>query len=321
MDIGTQAPRYSVVVPMYRTKWFTAKIILRIQELEERLGAPIELVCVDDGCPEASGIEMEAQLKASGRTGDQVIFLSRNFGSHQACRAGLSVARGRTIAIMAADLQEPTSLVLQMFQELDTGECDVVVGARNGRKDPIGTKITSAIFWSLYRTLIVKNMPRGGVDMFGCTDAVAAQIVALEERNSNLLGLLFWVGYRRKVIRYDRLSRQHGKSGWSFRKRITLMMDSIYAFTDLPIKVLGSIGIAGMVTSLILAGWIIIARLLGSITEIGYTALMVTILASTSVLIFGLSIVGDYVFRTFENSKGRPGFMIRRKATPNLEEE
>lgn len=299
---------------MYRTAWFTDKIIDRLIWLESELGGSIRLVAVDDGCPEQSGIKMERRLRDRGRHEDAVVFLSRNFGSHQACRAGLSLSTDAHTVVMAADLQEPEGLILEMFRELESGELDVIVGARSGRHDPLFSRFTSWLFWALYRKMVVKEIPSGGVDMFGCTGDVCATLSRLNESNSNLIGLLFWSGYRRKVLTYKRVKREQGKSGWTFSKRMKLMYDSLFAFTDMPIRLLGRIGFWGILLSLGFAIVIAGSRLLGYITEIGYAGLMTTVLGSTSILLFALSIVGEYVYRTYENGKGRPGFVIRRIA-------
>lgn len=309
--------RLSLVVPLYKTGVYTQPVIERWQSLQTSLNSEIELVCVDDGCPDGSGKLMEEALAQQGLPG-KVAFLSRNFGSFEAIRAGMSECSGDAIVVMAADLQEPADLTEDMFRELKTGEVDVIVGSRAARKgDPIFSAMFSKMFWWFFRKFVIKNIPKGGVDIFGCTKTVAQSILTLSERNTSLIGLLFWIGYRRKNLEYERQKRSSGKSGWSFSRKLKYMMDSVFAFTDLPIKLLSAIGLVGMVVSVALGLLIFTMRITGQIQTVGYSALMVAILAQTSLMLLALSIVGDYVWRTFENSKRRPGFIVRSVSVLN----
>ncbi|MRR12955.1 glycosyltransferase, partial [bacterium] len=234
------------------------------------------------------------------------VSLSRNFGSFAAIRQGLAVAGGPYFAVMAADLQEPPELALEFFRIMRTDEADVVVGRRVGRSDPFLSALAARTFWAVYRHYIQPEVPAGGVDIFGCTKAVRDNLLRLEESNSTLVGLLFWLGFRRAEVPYERQPRQHGSSGWSTRRKVRYLMDSAFAFTDLPISVLLSVGGAGMFISLVLAVVVLLARLSGAIPVLGYTPLALLILFSLSMTLLALGIVGSYVWRTFENSKGRP---------------
>jgi hypothetical protein len=135
---------------------------------------------------------------------------------------------------------------------------------------------------------------------------VATQLVRLDESHSSLIGLLYWLGFRRIEVPYQRAPRQEGRSGWSLRRKVRYFLDSVYSFTDIPITILTTIGaVGGLVT--ILAGFVVlVARVTGAIDQAGYTPLMLVLLLSTFSLLFGLGVVGSYVWRTYENSKGRP---------------
>jgi len=189
---------------------------------------------------------------------------------------------------------------------LEAGECDIALGRRIGRNDPAVSSFASRAFWWLYRRTVNRDVPSGGVDVFGCTAEVAALISTLGETHTSLIGLLYWIGYRRKYFPYTRQARRHGKSGWTLGRKFHYLMDSIYAFTDLPILALQAIGLIGVVGSTLMGLIVFIAWLLGSIREPGYTPLMVVLLASTSAILLGLGVVGSYVARAYENSKVRP---------------
>jgi hypothetical protein len=183
---------------------------------------------------------------------------------------------------------------------------DLVIGTRESRADPWLSRLSSSVFWSLYRRFIDRNMPSGGVDVFGCNRAFRDRLLTLAESNSSLVGLLFWLGYRRKVIGYARQPRVAGRSAWTLRKKLKYLFDSLFAFSDLPIRLLAFFGAMGLATSIVLSVVVLLARLLGLVSVPGYaaTVLVVTFFAGLNSL--GLGVIGSYVWRTFENTKGRP---------------
>jgi hypothetical protein len=154
--------------------------------------------------------------------------------------------------------------------------------------------------------LINPDIPPGGVDVFGCTREVAAHISTFTETHTSLIGILFWIGYRRRLFPYVRQAREHGTSGWTTVNKIRYLFDSVYAFTDLPILLLQLIGVTGVILSMLVGLLIFVAWLMGGITQPGYTPIMIVILGSTSILLLGLGVVGSYVVRGYENSKRRP---------------
>ena len=299
-------PRYSVVVPVYRNEGTLAALVDRLDQLATRLDGPLEVVFVVDGSPDDSLVMLRDLLRAHRRFSSQLIALSRNFGSFSAIKAGLLEARGDFAAVMAADLQEPESLIEDFFSALADGEHDVAVGVRASRDDPAGGAAASRLFWWTYRKLVQPEIPPGGVDVFACSRDVAGRLARLEESHTSLVGLLYWLGFRRVEVPYVRQARPVGKSAWSLGKRIRYLEDSIYSFTSLPIAAITVLGIVGVVASLSWAVVVIAFWAAGSIDVPGYTPLMLALLFVASSVLFGLGIVGSYVWRTYENSKGRP---------------
>ena len=215
---------------------------------------------------------------------------------------------------MAADLQEPPELIVEFARRLAVGDCDVVIGQRTGRADPLLSRLLSGAFWKFYRALIQPEIPAGGVDVFGCSRAVRDQLVALSESNSSLVGLLFWIGFRRAAVPYVRRERQAGKSAWTFRKKLLYLMDSVFSFTDLPIKLLLRVGALGLLLSIGLSIAVLTASLLGTIPVPGYAATVLTVTFFGALNCFGLGVIGGYVWRTFENTKSRPNFIVASRA-------
>ena len=232
--IGADRVRYSVVVPVYGNEATLPALIERLKLMADGLDAPMEVVFVVDGSPDGSLLVLRKLLPMSGLPA-QLVSHSRNFGSFAAIRTGFAAARGDYVAAMAADLQEPAELVEQFFEHLSSGEYDVAVGVRTGRDDPLTTTMLSKTFWSLYRRWVHPDIPAGGVDIFGCTQEVAARLVGLDESHTSMVGLLYWLGFRRISIPYQRAPRTEGKSGWSFKRKWRYFLDSVFSFTDVPI--------------------------------------------------------------------------------------
>jgi polyisoprenyl-phosphate glycosyltransferase len=299
---------YTVVIPVYKNEATLDALVARLVALDARLEGKLEAVFVVDGSPDRSYLKLQ-ELLAAAPLRAQLIGLSRNFGSFAAIRMGLSVASGPYFTVMAADLQEPVELAETFFATLRDETVDIVVGAREGRDDPTLSKLGSQLFWRLYRALIQPEIPPGGVDVFGCNLRVRDALMKLGESNSTLVGLLFWVGFRRKFVPYRRAPRLVGKSGWSFRRKLRYMVDSAFAFSDLPINLLMAIGLAGVAISILVSLVVLLAWLFNLIEVAGYTPIMLTNLFSLTTLLFALGILGGYIWRTFENTKGRPLFI------------
>jgi glycosyltransferase involved in cell wall biosynthesis len=298
--------RYSVVVPVYGNAETIPALLERLDQLARELDGPMEGVFVVDGSPDGSLVLLRRLLGECGFA-SQLIAHSRNFGSFAAIRTGFAAARGDYVAAMAADLQEPAALVQTFFGYLESGDYDVAVGRRVGRADPRTTMLLSRVFWSLYRRWVHREIPAGGVDIFGCTRQVVGELVRLGESRSSLVGLLYWLGFRRVEVPYTRSERIAGRSGWSIRRKLAYFLDSVFSFTDVPVTILVLIGAIGGLVTVLASIVVIVARVTGTIHQTGYTPLMLVILLSTFALLFGLGIVGSYVWRTYENSKGRPG--------------
>lgn len=305
-------PRYSVVIPVYKNEETIPRLFARLRDIATRW-QELEVVIVVDGSPDGSADAIRREVVGAPFS-VHLVEHSRNFGSFEAIRSGLQVVRGRYIGVMAADLQEPTSLVEEFFTLLESGGWDVAVGTRESREDPGSSRLLSGVYWSLYRRLIQPEMPKGGIDIFGCTQEVAARLVELEESHSSLIGLLLWVGYRRAEVPYARSAREHGKSGWSMRRKIGYFLDSSFSFTNAPITVITLVGLLGTLATVIIAITVMIAWATGAIPVEGYTALMLVSLGGTGAVLTALGVIGSYVRRGFDNSKRRPHAIVARRS-------
>jgi hypothetical protein len=193
-----------------------------------------------------------------------------------------------------------------MDEALQGGEVDVVVGVRESRGDPLLDRLPATLFWHLYRRYIAPEMPPGGVDVFGCNRAFRDTLLTMNESHSSLVAQVFWLGYRRRMLPYVRQAREHGTSAWTLRKKVNYLMDSVFAFTDLPIRLLIRGGLAGATLAGLFGLAIIVGRLGGWVTVPGYAATATLIIFFGALNLLGLGIVGSYAWRAYENSKARP---------------
>lgn len=296
-------PKYSIIIPVYKNEGSINRLVASLEQINPQI-PDMEVVFVVDGSPDQSFNLLKQQL-ASASFSSQLVAHSRNFGSFSAIRTGLNLAKGDFFGVMAADLQEPPELMIEFFTGLNNNDADVIIGTRSSRSDPWLSRLSSSLFWQLYRRWVVKEMPEGGVDIFGCNRLFRDQLLLMKEARSSLIAQIFWLGFRRKIISYSRLTRQEGKSAWTFRKKVDYMLDSIFAFTDYPIRLIIRIGALGSILSIVLAFSVLIAKLAGLIQVPGYAATVLILLVLGAMNLLALGLVGEYAWRAYENTKQR----------------
>ena len=300
---------YSLVIPVYRNRESLPELLEQLRELQSSLPHPLETLFVVDGSPDDSYAWLRSALPEAGLDA-RLILLARNFGSFAAITAGLAEATGQYFAVLAADLQDPPDIAREFFAALESGDVDVVVGTRQARLDPWLSRVAASWFWGLYRRVIEPQIPPGGVDLFGCNRAFRDQLIRLREANTSLVALLFWLGFRRRTIGYVRRARPYGSSAWTLRRKLKYLSDSIFAFSDLPVRLLFYAGIAGFFISAVLGAVVLFGRLTGAIELPGYSATVLVILFFGALNAFGLGVVGAYAWRAYENTKQRPGYLV-----------
>lgn len=302
---------YSLVIPVYKNESGIPALLDALVKLTPPQPGQLEVVFVVDGSPDRCyALLRDALPKLPFRS--QLLLHSRNYGAFAAVRTGLAAAKGDFFAVMAADLQEPPELVVEFYRLLAADEADVAVGTRVARQDPLPSRIASGIFWWAYRKFVIPEMPPGGVDMFGCNKQFRNELLALDETHSSLIGLIFWLGFRRKLVPYERRVRQHGRSAWTLRKKINYLMDSIFSFSDLPIKLLISTGMIGVASAIGFGLLVVAMKLLGNVPVPGYAATVLTVLFFGALNMIGIGIIGAYVWRAYGNTQDRPLAVVMR---------
>jgi len=300
---------YTLIVPIYNNEDSIPALVEQLAKLNEQLERRLEIVFVIDGSPDHSLQRLVDRLPEMPYR-SKIVVLSRNFGAFAAVRAGLARCQGRFFAVMAADLQEPPELILNFFATLERDEADVVIGTRAARQDPFLTRIASNVFWSVYRRTIQPETPPGGIDVFGCNQRFKEELLRLDESHSSLIGLILWLGFRRKCIPYTRIRRTHGRSGWTIKKRFKYLADSAFSFSNAPIRALAWLGVFGVSLSIVLSALVLWGRLTGRIQVPGYAPVILSVTFFGSINLICLGIVGSYVWRGFENTKRRPGAVV-----------
>lgn len=302
---------YSLVIPVYRNEQSLPALLEAVADIDRVVNGDFEAVFVVDGSPDRSYAILREQLPTVPFA-SQLLVLSRNFGSFAAIRSGLAAARGEFFAVMAADLQEPPELALEFFKQLKNDEADIVVGTRDARSDPLFSRLASQLFWRAYRRLVNRDIPPGGVDVFACNRKFLDHLLLLDERNSSLVALLFWLGFRRSIVPYSRRAREHGKSAWTFRRKLTYMLDSIFAFSDLPIRILLLIGMLGLGVAVLFGLVVVVLRIIGSVAVPGYAATIIMVMFFGGLNALGLGIIGAYLWRAYANTQQRPLAVVMR---------
>jgi len=295
----------SLVIPVYKNEGSIPHLLEAIALLNQKLEGELETVFVIDGSPDRCYQLLSAALPEQPFK-SKMILLSRNFGSFMAIRTGLEHGSGDRFAVMAADLQEPPELVLEMNQQLIQHDVDIVFGVREAREDPGLSKLSSTLFWWVYKKFVIPEIPQGGVDMFACNKQARDTLLLLEESHSSLVSQLFWVGFKRGYVTYKRSKREHGKSAWTLRKKVNYLMDSVFSFTDLPIRLLVRFGALGTILASLYGLSVLLLKASGSILVPGYSTTIFLICFFASLNILGIGIVGSYAWRTYENTKKRP---------------
>lgn len=263
-----------------------------------------EIIMVDDGSQDKSW-ETICEL-ANENTNIKPIKLSRNFGSHAAILCGLSHATGDCAIVKAADLQEPTELILKMYQEWKDGN-RVILAVREEREDK---SFFSDLYYQIVRKFAIPSMPEKGFDVFLIDRKVIDVLTNLDEVNSALTCQILWSGFRTKEVFYIRTEREIGTSKWTFSKKIRLVMDTLFSFSTVPISVITGMGFCSSFGAICWAFFVFIGHLRGTITVEGFTTLFIFHLFSFGVIMLTLGILGNYIWRIFDASRNRPVYIV-----------
>lgn len=302
--------KLSIIIPCYFNELnipFTSLELLA-NEINFPLGTEFEYVMVDDGSKDGTFNEL-LKFKNANPAKVKIVKLSGNFGSYNAILAGMSNATGDCNVIISADLQDPISIMPKMY-DYWLGGVKLVIGNRQNRQDPFFSKIFASFFQFLIRKFAIKNLPKGGFDYVLFDKQLKDQVISIDDKNSNSLYLLMWLKYDYVSIPYTRLGRKHGKSKWTFSKKMKLLIDTFVAFSFMPIRAISISGIFLGISALIYALVIMYQKITDNISVEGWSATMLVILFVSSFQMISLGILGEYLYRTLDASRKRPNYII-----------
>lgn len=303
--------KISIVIPVYYNEDNLRPLYEDIKKkVIDVIDYNYEIVMVNDGSKDNSyGVMQELAGKDKNI---KIVSLSRNFGSHAAILCGLAKCTGDCAIVKAADLQEPTELVIEMVERWKAGY-HVVLAVREGREESREQTLFANLYYDITRKAALPNMPKGGFDVYLLDKKVIQVLLALDEKNSALTGQILWSGFRTDKVYYTRLAREIGKSRWTLRKKIRLVADTLFSFSTLPIKVVTIVGTASFLGSLLWAVVEIVCKLMGLIDVSGFTMLFIFNLFSFGVIMLTLGILGEYLWRTFDASRNRPPYIVEEE--------
>lgn len=266
-----------------------------------------EIILVDDGSKDDS-YQMMRNL-AHNDSCLKVIRLSRNFGSHSAILCGLAQCTGDCAIVKAADLQEPTEVVLDMLRLWEDGN-NVVIARREGREEGLGQTFFANFYYWLVRKTSLPTMPKGGFDVYLVDRKVIQVLTLLDETNSALTGQILWSGFKTGEVFYTRKLRAIGKSRWTLRKKIRLVADTLFSFSSLPISAVTITGALSICIAVLWAFVVFLSKISGDIVTDGFTTMFIVQILSFGIIMVTLGILGAYLWRTFDASRGRPPYII-----------
>ena len=303
--------KISVVIPMYCEEEVVdicyKRVVNNLKKLSDKYS--YEIIFINDGSKDST-LEILKKI-ASNDDNVKIISFSRNFGHQAAVTAGIRNVTGDAIIIMDADLQDPPELFEGMIEKWEDGY-EVVYGKRKTREgESIFKLLTARMFYNTLNKLSEIEIPKDTGDFRLVDRKVIDVIASLPEHNKFLRGLFSWVGFNQYAYEYNRVNRVAGKTKYPFKKMFKLATDGILSFSAKPLKIVGAIGIFSVVVSIIILIYSIVSYMfkLNSLTP-GWTSIMCTMTFIGGIILISLWMIGEYIARIYEESLGRPEYII-----------
>ena len=301
----------SIIIPVYYNGTSLPHLHDKLSGVESELhtrAVDLQIIFVDDGSGDDSLdrlLEIQRQHPCT-----TIVKLSRNFGAVQAIKAGLPFVSGQCFTWIAADLQDPPSLIVAMVDEWLHG-AKFVICTRTERDDPAGSRLWAALYYALVRRLVSPDFPRGGFDV-ALFDRQLLPYFQRSGKNIHLGLLAHFLGFKPVVIGYKRQARVHGKSRWTFAKKLKLLVDSLLGFSYLPIRLISLAGLVIAVLSILYGVVVVIGVLVGGREVPGFATLAALIAFLFGLVIIMLGILGEYLWRILDEINHRPESVVER---------
>lgn len=300
---------YSVIVPMYNEEEVIEQTYKRLKEVMDGVAEPYELVFVNDGSRDKCADIVRGIAKRDSHV--RLLDFSRNFGHQIAITAGMDYAAGRAIVVIDADLQDPPSVIPAMIEQWKAGY-DVVYGRRLKRKgETIFKKVTANLFYRTLRSMTIVDIPVDTGDFRLIDRKVADVLRGLKEKNRFVRGLVSWVGFKQTSVEYVREERWAGETKYPLRKMIRFALDAITSFSHKPLKIATYLGFGVSLLSFLYLLVVLYERLFTDRTLPGWSSLIAFNLLFNGIMLVLIGIIGEYIGRIYDESKGRPLYIVR----------
>ena len=303
--------KLSVVIPVYFNAPSLGQLHKALIDLEQgllSLDVALELIFVDDGSQDDSFEKLLEIKNTDNRV--KLIKLTRNFGSMHAIKAGFKFVSGDCFAVLAADLQDPPDLLLEMVKRWLTGS-KFVICERVSREDPLVSRIFSRLYYKMLRLMVMKDFPEGGFDLT-LMDKDMLPYMVNSAKNSYMALLAFWLGYQPDVVPYHRMQREHGKSKWTLTKKFKAFIDVMLGFSVTPIRAISTIGTIVSLVSFCYGFFVIGLALFQGNPVQGFPTIVALITFLLGLIIMMLGIIGEYLWRIFDETNLRPETVIEK---------
>lgn len=301
--------KLSFLIPVYRNEGSIIPTYQKLYDLTKSLQLDYEIIFVNDGSDDNSLAELISLHQNDSNV--KVLSFSRNFGQVPAVIAGCKEVTGDAGICMSADLQEPIELIEEMIEKWKAGN-EIVICHRNEREDSFIANNASLVFYKLMKYVNPK-MPKGGFD-FLLIDKKALEVLnQIDERNRFFQGDILWLGFNTAFIPYTRLKRTIGKSQWTLSKKLKYFLDGLLNTSYLPIRAMSLLGIIFSLFGFIYALVIAYSRVMNNTPFDGWAPIMILILIIGGLIMLMLGIIGEYVWRTYDETRKRPIYIIKDK--------
>ncbi len=299
----------SIVVPVYNEATTIPLFHQRLSAVLAQLPARAEILFVNDGSTDQSAAVLTALQAADSRIG--VLTFTRNFGKEIALSAGLDYAAGDAVIVMDVDLQDPPELIPEMHQHWQAGSAMVYTKRLHRNDETVLKKYSSKLFYKLLGKLTPLVIPTDARDFRLLDRTLVNHLRKIRETHRFMKGLFSWLGYEPIVITYEAAPRSGGQSKWNYGKLFALAIEGLTSFSIVPLRWSTYLGFATAGTAFLYALWTIYKTCFFGEPVAGYPSLMVVILFLGGVQLMALGIMGEYVGRTFMESKQRPLYLLR----------
>lgn len=309
---NNRTPEISVIIPLYNEQDNIKPLYAEICNVLNNAGIPFEMIFVDDGSTDNSLSIIKDLSKRDSRI--RFASFSRNFGHEAASSCGFSMVKGKTAVLIDADMQDPPSLIPEMYKKWKEG-FEVVYAKRLSRQgETFFKKFTSHIFYKIMNRFSKLKIPIDVGDFRLVDRTVVNAFNRLTERNRFVRGLFTWVGYKQTAIEYGRLPRIRGKTKYNWVRLFLLSIDAFSSFSLIPLRLCIIFGIGTIIFSFINAGSIIIQRIFLNLEIPGYALLTAGMFLLGGIQLMFLGVIGEYIGKIYTEVQGRPLYIIRESS-------